>query len=154
MKLRVEDLLASNLSLKNENQLLRNQLDNLRQNHRLEMREKELEMRKMEDDFIWRRSNEAKNSESLLQGVDLLQAENLDLKRDVDGLRSLVEEKEDRIRDLHLERRKQQRVMEDFTEGRMTRTRIEERAQQERKNWGSVQGGFRKKSGRLVQEED
>lgn len=117
MKLRVEDLLASNLSLQNENQSLRNQLENLKQNYRLEMREKELEIRKMEDDFHWRRSNEQKNSESLMKGVDLLQLENMDLKRDVDSLRALVEEKEDRVRSLLLDKRQQQRVMDDMSTG-------------------------------------
>jgi hypothetical protein len=118
LKLRVEDLLASNLSLKNENHLLKNQVDNLKQNFRLEIREKELEIRKMEDDFHWRKKNEIENSENLIKGVDQLQLENMDLKRDVDSLRVLVEEKDEHLTRVKLEHRKQERLLEDITNGR------------------------------------
>ena len=117
MKLRIEDLLASNLSLQNENQLLRNQVDNLTQSHRLEIREKDLELRKVEDDYLWRKNNYLQDSENLLKNIDLVQLENVDLKRDVDGLRALVEEKEDRLRNEQLERRKQQRILDDLNQG-------------------------------------
>ena len=117
MKLRIEDLLASNLSLQNENQLLRNQVDNLTQSHRLEIREKDLELRKVEDDYLWRKNNYLQDSENLLKNIDLVQLENVDLKRDVDGLRALVEEKEDRLRNEQLERRRQQRILDDLNQG-------------------------------------
>jgi hypothetical protein len=121
MKLRIEDLLASNLSLKNENQLLKNQVDNLKQNFRLEMREKDLEIRKIEDDYHWRKKTEIENSENLMKGVDQLQLENMDLKRDVDSLRVLVEEKDDHLTRVRLEQRKQERLLQDLTNGKMTR---------------------------------
>ena len=110
-------MLAANLSLKNENQLLQNQISNLKQNYRLEMREKDLEITKIEDDHHWRRNSEMKNSESLIRTMDLLQIENMELKRDVDTLREAVELKEDRIRDMQLDMRKNTRIMEDLTNG-------------------------------------
>ena len=113
----MEDLLASNLSLKNENTLLKNQVENLKQNFRLEIREKDLEIRKMEDDFHWRKKNEIENSENLMKGVDQLQLENMDLKRDIDSLRVLVEEKEDQLTRVKLENRKKERLLEDMTNG-------------------------------------
>lgn len=146
MKLRVEDLLASSLSLKNENQLLRGQVDNLKQSFRLEMREKDLELRKMEDDFHWRRGREAENSESLLKGVDLLQLENMDLKRDVDSLRALVEEKDERVRTLQLERARQQRVADDLNAGGLTRSGNAQGAQPQRKSGRRLQSRLRGES--------
>ena len=80
----------------------------------MEIREKDLEIRKIEDDYHWRRSSENKNSESLMKGVDLLQLENMELKRDLDDLRGAIEIKEDRIRDMVLDKRKQLRVMDDL----------------------------------------
>lgn len=137
-------MLASNLSLKNENQLLQNQVDNLKQNFRLELREKDLELRKLEDDFHWRRSNEMKNSENLIKGVDLLQLENMELKRDIDSLRALVEEKEERTRSLLLEQRQQRRVMDDLNAGAKEtranpRNGNEEGQEHERENRRSLQ---------------
>lgn len=52
-------------------------------------------MRKLEDDYMWRRNQEQTNTNSLIKKIDLLQIENIDLKRDLDSLRNLLEEKED-----------------------------------------------------------
>ena len=88
------------------------------------MREKDLEITKIEDDHHWRRNSEIKNSESLMRGVDLLQLENMELKRDVDTLREALELKEDRMRDLQLDMRKQTRIMEDITNGPVSYTHL------------------------------
>ena len=75
-------------------------------------------MRKLEDDFMWRRGHEQKNNETLIKNMDMLQLENIDLKRDVDSLRVLVEQKEDRVHGANLERRKLTMQLEDMITGR------------------------------------
>ena len=119
LKLRNEHLMSENLNKQNENQLLDNRLKNMKQNFRLELREREMSIRKIEDDFSWRRGTEQKNSEALIKKIDLFQLENLDLKRDIDSLRVMIEQKDDRVNSLMLDSRKLQRLLDEAQAGRI-----------------------------------
>ena len=119
LKLRNEHLMSENLNKQNENQLLDNRLKNMKQNFRLELREREMSIRKIEDDFSWRRGTEQKNSEALIKKIDLFQLENLDLKRDIDSLRVMIEQKDDRVNSLMLDSRKFQRLLDEAQAGRI-----------------------------------
>lgn len=111
--------MSENLNKQNENQLLDNRLKNMKQNFRLELREREMSIRKIQDDFSWRRGTEQKNSEALIKKIDLFQLENLDLKRDIDSLRVMIEQKDDRVNSLMLDSRKFQRLLDEAQAGRI-----------------------------------
>lgn len=116
--------MSENLNKQNENQMLENRLKNMKQNFKLELREREMSIRKMEEDFSWRRGTEQKNSEALVKKIDLMQLENIDLKRDIDSLRVLIEQKDDRINSLMLDSRKSQRLLDEAQAGKQILKKI------------------------------